>query len=531
MGAGQRLDKELVLRGILSGRETAKAQIEAGNIKVNGKVCKKPSTVVTESDEITCDAVIRFVSRGGEKLAAAFEAFALDVKDKVCMDVGASTGGFTDCMLQNGASYVYAIDVGTDQLVDSLRNDPRVCSMEQTNIRYLEEEKLHHGKPTFLASDVSFISLRLVLPQMMQLAEPGGEMVCLIKPQFEAGKKHLNKHGVVTDEKVRAAVCEDIKDFAVSIGLTVLGLIPSPVLGPEGNVEFLIRLKKPEEKSNYRVMLIPNMEKRGVPALLPHLFAELKACGYDLVTESDFSDYTDTKPVQIGPVSELLPECDLLMVVGGDGTIIEYAKQAAAAGKPILGINAGRLGFLSGMEQDGLSLLSKLAAGDYVTEHRKFLEVVHEKADGSAVNYLALNDLVVSHGMLSTIVDIDICCSGEAVNSYRADGVIVSSPTGSTAYALSAGGPIIHPEIACFSVTPICSHSLANRSILFPGNSEVSIRMGASNRGSMFVTCDGNASAPFDRGDTIRVRLSDLSIDLLNLTGTGFYERINEKFR
>ena len=244
MSAGQRLDKELVLRGILSGREAAKEQIEAGNVKVNGKVCKKPSTAVKESDVITCDAVIRFVSRGGEKLAAAFEAFSIDVKDQICMDIGASTGGFTDCMLQNGAAYVYAVDVGTDQLVDVLRNDSRVCCMEQTNIRYLEEERLTKGKPHFAASDVSFISLKHVLPQIYRLCDENAQAVCLIKPQFEAGKEHLNKHGVVTDQKVRLRVCEEIKAFSIELGFEVLGLVTSPVLGPEGNVEFLIWLKK-----------------------------------------------------------------------------------------------------------------------------------------------------------------------------------------------------------------------------------------------------------------------------------------------
>ena len=277
-------------------------------------------------------------------------------------------------------------------------------------------------------------------------------------------------------------------------------------------------------------MLIPNMDKRGVPALLPHLFAQLSECGYTVITETDFSDYGEEFGYEVGTLEEKLPSCDLLMVVGGDGTIIEYADIAAHCGKPILGINAGRLGFLSGMEQDSLPLLKNLINGGYVTEHRRFLEVIHEKSDGSESRYRVLNDIVVSHGALSTIVDLDIYCDGGKVNAYRADGVIVSSPTGSTAYALSAGGPIIHPEIACFSVTPICAHSLANRSILFPRESEVTIKMGASNRSTMFITCDGSASAPFDRGDVLRVRLSDVGIDLMNLTGTCFYERIYEKF-
>lgn len=527
----ERLDKELVLRGIISGRERAKEEIAAGNVKINGKVCTKASTAVQPEDELSCDPGLKFVSRGGEKLAAAVKAFALDIAGKVCMDVGASTGGFTDCMLQNGAAYVYAVDVGTDQLVQSLREDARVCSMEQQNIRTLEEGLLQNGKPSFVASDVSFISLRLVLPHIYRLSAPDAEVVCLIKPQFEAGKEHLSKRGVVTDEKVRKRVCKEISDFAQSLGFAVLDLCTSPVTGPEGNVEYLLHLRK-----NLRVMLVPNMSKPGVTGLIPRLLDTLREDGYGVVIQPDFAQYLEKEGLngqnfEVGLLSEKLSGCDLLIVAGGDGTIIEYSRAAADAHKPILGINVGRLGFLSGLEPDGLAMLKNLKTGQYATEHRRFLSIEHRKADGSMAEYLALNDLVVSNGNRSTIVDINIFCDGAPVNSYRADGVIVSSPTGSTAYALAAGGPIIHPEIDCFSVTPICPHSLANRAILFPGDSVVTIRMSPSNRHPMFVTCDGCDAVEFEEQDVMEVRLSQVGIDLLNLTGTAFYERINEKFR
>ncbi len=526
--AGQRLDKELVIRGIISGRERAKEEIIAGNVTVNGVRCDKPSVLVTSADVLACARTQRFVSRGGEKLAAAVEAFSLELAGRVCMDVGASTGGFTDCMLQNGAAFVYAVDVGTDQLDRRLREDARVCSMEQQNIRYLSKDALSK-LPSFVASDVSFISLKLVLPQIARLSAPGAEALCLIKPQFEAGKEHLNKHGVVTDQRVRERVCCEIESFAAALGFEVLGRIPSPILGPEGNEEFLLYLKK-----KIRVMLLPNMSKPGITELLPHLLQTLHDNGFLIATERPFADYAPQVPRETGELAQLLPDCDFLIVAGGDGTIIENSRAAASCHKPILGVNVGRLGFLSGIEPERLDMLSKLKTGDYATEHRQYLSVVDEHLEDGRVKkseYLALNDLVVSNGTISTIVDIDIFCDGKPVNSYRADGVIVSSPTGSTAYAMAAGGPIIHPEIACFSVTPICPHSLANRAILFPAGSEVVIRMNPSNRHPMFVTCDGCDSAPFAREDTIRIRLSDAGIDLLNLTGTGFYERINEKFR
>lgn len=299
-------------------------------------------------------------------------------------------------------------------------------------------------------------------------------------------------------------------------------------------MEYLLYLRK-----SLRVMVIPNTSKPGVAELMPRLLVALNENQYSVVLTPEFVQATEDSgsslmcivDFDIGTLEEKLPGCDMLIVVGGDGTIIRHARAAANAKKPILGINAGRLGFLSGLEPEHLSRLSQLQLGGYETEHRRFLEVEHHRAkDGKVSEYLTLNDLVLSNGMISTIVDMDIFCNGAPVNSYRADGVIVSSPTGSTAYALAAGGPIIHPEIDCFSVTPICPHSLANRSILFPGSSEVRIRMANTNRHPMFVTCDGMDSAPFEAGDTIVARLSEMGLDLLNLTGTSFYERINEKF-
>ncbi len=523
----ERLDKALVSRGIVSGRDRAKEEIAAGNVTVNGRTVTKAGTSVEESDNIACSSKQRFVSRGGEKLAAAVQAFSPSIQGKICMDVGASTGGFTDCMLQNGAKYVYAVDVGTDQLAEALRQDLRVCSMEQQNIRHLAEEKLSVGLPEFVASDVSFISLQLVLPHIYRLSAPEAEVVCLIKPQFEAGKAHLNKHGVVTDPKVRQKVCEQIRDFAKELGFLVEACIQSPVLGPEGNVEFLLYLKKTRP---FRVMFVPNMSKPGIQGVIPDVMHTLHQLGYQVVTTQAY-DALEGYAYEMGDIQALLPTCDVMLVAGGDGTIIEYSRAAALAGKPILGINAGRLGFLSGLEPEALGELARLRTGDYTTEHRRFLQVVHQKKDGTESKYLALNDVVVSNGILSSMVDIELCCNGASVNSYRADGIIVSSPTGSTAYALAAGGPIIHPEIDCYSVTPICPHSLANRAILFPAGSSVDIKMGSANRHPMFVTCDGVDSAPFDAGDTLTVYLSETAVNLLNLSKTAFYERINEKFR
>lgn len=242
----ERLDVLLVQRGLAASREKAKAVIMAGNVLVDGQREDKAGTMFDEKAEITVKgSQLRYVSRGGLKLEKAMSHFDVTPEGKVCMDIGASTGGFTDCMLQNGAVKVYAVDVGHGQLDWRLRNDPRVVCMEKTNIRYVTPEDIQ--EPVGLASvDVSFISLTKVLLPARALLLPEGEMVCLIKPQFEAGREKVGKKGVVRDPAVHEDVIEKVMAYAVSIGFDVLALEFSPIKGPEGNIEYLVHLKKNE---------------------------------------------------------------------------------------------------------------------------------------------------------------------------------------------------------------------------------------------------------------------------------------------
>ncbi len=241
----ERLDALLVKKGLASSRERAKELINAGQILLNGKKVLKASTQAKEEDVISIEGeTLKYVSRGGLKLEKAIEEFGIDLKGKICMDIGASTGGFTDCMLQNGAAKVFAVDVGTDQLVEKLKNDERVISMEQTNIKDLTPEDIGNAEIGFISVDVSFISLTKVLPSVMLFLKNGGEAVCLIKPQFEAGRQALSKKGVIKDASVREKVVKDISDFSKDLGFKVLGTTVSPVRGGEGNVEFLIHLGK-----------------------------------------------------------------------------------------------------------------------------------------------------------------------------------------------------------------------------------------------------------------------------------------------
>lgn len=240
----ERLDTLLVRAGLAESKELAQRLILAGEVRVAGQVSTKAGHKYDEDLPLEVTARPRFVSRGGDKLEGAFAAFpAFDVTGKVCLDVGSSTGGFTDCLLQHGASRVIAVDVGRGQLHWKLRQDPRVHVMEAFNARYLRPDDLPE-QPQMGVTDVSFISLRLILPPMADALAPGGEIVSLIKPQFEAGREHV-PGGVVRDPAVREAVVEGIRAFGVeSLGLAWLGCVQSPLLGPEGNVEFLAWWRK-----------------------------------------------------------------------------------------------------------------------------------------------------------------------------------------------------------------------------------------------------------------------------------------------
>ncbi|GAB6087789.1 TlyA family RNA methyltransferase [Alkaliphilus crotonatoxidans] len=243
-----RLDQLLVQRGHFDSREKAKRTIMAGLVFINNQKFDKPGTNVDpEADIYIKENAIPFVSRGGLKLEKAIKEFKLELKDKICIDIGASTGGFTDCMLKAGACRVYAIDVGYGQLDWKLRQDPRVINMERTNIRYVTPDQIPEAA-SFASIDVSFISLKIVLPAAQRLLKPGAEIVALIKPQFEAGRDKVGKKGVVRDIGVHQEVVTEIIQFSRSLGFKILGCSFSPIKGPEGNIEYLLHLGHQSQK-------------------------------------------------------------------------------------------------------------------------------------------------------------------------------------------------------------------------------------------------------------------------------------------
>lgn len=242
----ERLDVLLVQKGLAPSREKAKAMIMEGNVFVDNNREDKAGTMFDENANIEVRGnTLKYVSRGGLKLEKAMTHFGITLDDKICMDIGASTGGFTDCMLQNGAKKVYAVDVGYGQFAWKLRQDERVVCMEKTNIRYVTPEHIADALD-FASVDVSFISLTKVLGPARELLTEQGEMVCLIKPQFEAGREKVGKKGVVRDKAVHEEVIEKVIDFAVEIGFEILNLEYSPIKGPEGNIEYLVYIRKSE---------------------------------------------------------------------------------------------------------------------------------------------------------------------------------------------------------------------------------------------------------------------------------------------
>lgn len=269
-----RLDVLLVSRGLAESREKAKAVIMEGKVFVKGQREDKAGTMFDEKVPIEIHGQkLRYVSRGGLKLEKAVAHFDLQLEGKVCMDVGSSTGGFTDCMLQNGARMVYAVDVGTNQLDWKLRSDPRVTVMEKTNIRYLLPEQIGEA-PQFASIDVAFISLTKVLLPVRNLLAPDGQVVALIKPQFEAGREKVGKKGVVREKSTHIEVIRQVLSYAWSIGFSILALEFSPIKGPEGNIEYLVWLQKTDREEEEELLPWEEMKKMLSEEILPETVVE-----------------------------------------------------------------------------------------------------------------------------------------------------------------------------------------------------------------------------------------------------------------
>ena len=282
----ERLDVILVNQGHAPSREKAKAIIMSGNVYVNGQKEDKAGSSfdISKIQLEVRGSALKYVSRGGLKLEKAMNSWEIGLQDKVCMDIGASTGGFTDCMLQNGASKVYAVDVGHGQLAWKLRNDERVVCMEKTNFRYLTRDDIHDDLD-FASVDVSFISLTKILIPARNLLKDQGEMVCLIKPQFEAGRDKVGKKGVVRERSVHEEVIHKVIDFAYSIGFDVVHLEYSPIKGPEGNIEYLVHIRKNGQRAAEVAAWTESDGEQNLESLTEHKSGESWSAQWDAQIE------------------------------------------------------------------------------------------------------------------------------------------------------------------------------------------------------------------------------------------------------
>ena len=276
------------------------------------------------------------------------------------------------------------------------------------------------------------------------------------------------------------------------------------------------------------IMLMTNFDRENALACTREVCRYLAGIGIEVLMSKEAARW-QCEGVRYGEFYRMLEEAEAVLAVGGDGTILHAAKHAVAYRKPVFGINAGRLGFLAGLEPEGIGRLERLRTGEYQIRRRMMLEVAHRRENRETA-YLALNDVVISKGAVSRVVDLDIFCMDRFVTSYRADGVILATPTGSTAYSLSAGGPIVDPEMDCVILTPISPHSLFDRTIVFDAHNRLTIRPGADGDTEIYLTVDGEKAIRVQPGDEITVRRSETEAELIDLTGKPFYEVLQEKF-
>lgn len=278
-----------------------------------------------------------------------------------------------------------------------------------------------------------------------------------------------------------------------------------------------------------KALLIPNLDKENAIETTLNVVSMLCSLDIEVVLADRFAEQVSGVGASFDEFFHALYESDVLIAIGGDGTIIHAAKHAVEAGKPLLGINVGRLGFMAGLEPSELEELKGLKDKSYKIEERMLLECIHYTANSSE-SYLALNDIVISNGSLSKIIELDVSCDERHIATYRADGIILSTPTGSTAYALSAGGPVIEPSINCISLTPICPHSLLNRTVIFKKNNILSVKCSKLNLHPIYITVDGQEGVRLFEDDTVLIKRSEKTVKLISLKQRSFYEVLSSKF-
>ncbi len=549
----------------------------AGRVRVDGRPATKPGTALRASARVELLPGPEHVGRGALKLEGALAAFALDACGRVAVDVGASTGGFTETLLRRGAARVFAVDVGRGQLHESLRSDPRVVPRERVNARALSTHDV--PEPCGLATvDVSFISATRILPALRAVLAPEADVLVLVKPQFEVGRAQVGRGGLVKAPALHLQALRSVAECAVrACGYALMGCCASPITGSEGNREFFLHLRlgagglpegawsdaferaladgetsqdaptsrgaqvepaRPDPAALWSgaraVGILARADLVEASALLRELTSFLRARGLRVCLEERTARLADgglAPGSEAVPDRELAAQVDMVIVLGGDGTLLAASRLLEPA-VPVLAVNFGSLGFLTEVALNELfPTLERALAGDCRLEERRLLRAQVARAGRAPACDDVLNDVVVTNAASSRLLDLDVAIDGRFVSSFRADGLIVSSPTGSTAYNLSAGGPILHPLLPALVVTPICPHMLSHRPLVVLDHSTIEVRVRPARDLDAHVAFDGQRGLDLAPGETLTVTRSPRVLRLIKTPARDYFEVLRTKLK
>ena len=529
-------------RGLTRSRASAAEAIRAGRVVIGtgGRRVAKPSELIEPDAELAVASGRDYVSRGGVKLANALDVLEIDVSGRDCLDVGASTGGFTDCLLQRGAARVIALDVAHGQLDWGLRNDERVTVIERSNARDIDPGTLPF-EPSLATVDVSFISLTKVLPSVASAVASGGEILAMVKPQFELGQKRV-KGGVVRDPAERREALATVAASARELGLAISGFASSGLPGPKGNRETFLwattdgrRARRSRGRAGDhggRAM----SAKPAVASVLTHTQPEQTSAavraaaevaaevGCRLVASAEEREKHGDGGIRLRRARGR-SDPDLCLVLGGDGTILKALRQHAGSDVPVFGINYGTIGFLAAADRPDLEDgLRKALTGEFEVMALPALDV-----GAPGAGRIALNDVSFHRRPHGRVAELAIKLSGQEVGHVRCDGLVAATPAGSTGYNLANQGPILAWGVEGYVVSFIAPHTLTARPLVVAPD-DVLYVTNAAGREAVDLVVDGEHVTELASGDETEVHFRDNVGRLAQLEGANFYRRIGEKF-
>ena len=487
-----------------------------------------------------------YVSRGGVKLANALDAFGLEVSGVQALDVGASTGGFTDCLLQRGAAHVVAVDVAYGELDWGLRVDPRVTVIERTNARGLKAAALPY-RPELIVVDVSFISLRKVLPALLACAARRFDALAMIKPQFEVGRELVGKGGVVRDADPRRRALVDVGRAAVDdLGAAVLGYASSGLPGPKGNRETFIWITEAGREGALERCRAPGGSGAGgravspvrVASVLTHrrpdetaaaihaLIALAREHGIVLRFDPEETDKHGLRPGEgLELNAPITPDVDICFVLGGDGTILSALRLFAGTGVPVFAVNYGEIGFLATVDREEAEAgFLRAFAGDF-----DVLPLPGIELSGGRGQWVAINDVSMHRQPGKRVADLEYWVGADEIGRVRCDGLVVATPAGSTGYNLANGGPVMAWGVEGFVVSFIAPHSLTARALVVAPQDVLVIR-NRSREEPVDVTVDGRPVCVLPPAEDIEARFRGDQGTLAQIGQTSFYQRLRQKF-